>query len=661
MKIRLLKLHCENFKCFKDKTVVLGGRTSFFGRNASGKTTLMDLFFWVLFNKMADGSQPDKIRPHKSDGQDIDFVDIIGELDLEIDGRPVHIKKVQRQKWTTPRGKAEKRFDGNFNEYEINDIPKTENDFKGFIESSVSEEIFRFASNAAEFLKLKTKDRRAKLFELVAGFTNEDVIQNSPVKFESLAAELQTFTLEELQAKNSKVLRERRKHMEELPSRIDEASRALVDVAEFELASAELKREIAEIDRRENDAMVAIKQVDDATNNIIELKTRQSEMVRAANEVLVAQRREIQERIDTVEDGFFKALGQQSLAEMGIEHAKKAIEQHSATKRQLGEKYMEARKSVFEESKWVFDKDSIICPNCGQEYPIDRMEQIRGNFDSKKAQAIEKFTSEKKKHLCEIEAAGSNEKIAIDENASKIIDYEKQIEQAKADKVTFNAARTVAYEEMQSLPDKADMSDNQDYEALCLEIVKKEEALTSMNTGGDYRQQLKAQRDKLQLELSSYQAQITGNTVADQRVENLKEERTTLAQKIADEEKKQFLLEEFNRAKISMLTDCINKNFAVVKWKLFEQQVNGGYKEICEPTIGGTSYGNGLNAGHRILAEMDIVNTLQKIYRVSVPVFLDNAERLSSDSFRSIVAEMDCQLVTLAVSEDSELKIEVAQ
>ena len=638
-----------------------GNRTSIFGRNASGKTTLMDLFFWILFNKMSDGSQPDKIRPHGVDGKDKDFIDIVGEADLEIDGRPVHIKKIQKQKWTTPRGQAEKRFDGNFNSYEINDIPKTEKDFKDFIESAINEEVFRFASNATEFLKLKTKDRRAKLFELVAGFTNQDVIESDLVKYESLAEELKSFTLEELQAKNAKALKERRNRMKELPARIDEASRSLVDVAELELDNAELKRKIQEIDQRENDTMAAMKQMDEATNDIIELKTRQSEMIRKANEVLITQRKEIQRRIDAAEEGFAKAMGQQSLAEMGIERARKAIEQHEAEKKRLGEKYMEERSSSFDESKWIFDEESIICPNCGQEYPADRIGRIREDFSTKKAKALEKFNTDKEKRLNDIVASGSAEKKSVDDNAAKIVEFQKQIEQAKADKITFNAAKTVAWAEMQAMPESADMSENQAYEALCLEISRKEEALNAMNTGADYRKQLKAQRDELQKELSSNQAKVSANTVADQRIGDLKKEQKALAQKIADEEKRQFLLEEFNRAKVSMLTDRINENFSVVNWRLFEPQVNGGYKEICEPTIGGTSYGNGLNAGHKILAEMDIVNTLQKIYGVLVPVFLDNAERLSSNSYGEVLSAMNCQLVTLAVSEDAELRVKVGE
>jgi hypothetical protein len=73
--------------------------------------------------------------------------------------------------------------------------------------------------------------------------------------------------------------------------------------------------------------------------------------------------------------------------------------------------------------------------------------------------------------------------------------------------------------------------------------------------------------------------------------------------------------------------------------------------------IKGQSYNNGLNSGHKILAELDIIATLQKIYEVEVPVFVDNAERINGFN----IPDMDCQLITLNVSDDRELKVEVSK
>ena len=74
---------------------------------------------------------------------------------------------------------------------------------------------------------------------------------------------------------------------------------------------------------------------------------------------------------------------------------------------------------------------------------------------------------------------------------------------------------------------------------------------------------------------------------------------------------------------------------------------------MCEPMVKGKSYATALNSGHKILAELDIIKALQKIYDCQVPVFLDNAERVNSCNLPS----MECQLIALRVAENEELEI----
>ena len=52
---------------------------------------------------------------------------------------------------------------------------------------------------------------------------------------------------------------------------------------------------------------------------------------------------------------------------------------------------------------------------------------------------------------------------------------------------------------------------------------------------------------------------------------------------------------------------------------------------------------------------LDIIATLQDIYEVKAPVWVDNAEGLNDFNLPA----MDCQMVTLAVSGDAELYVEV--
>ena len=94
--VTLKSVKLDNYKSFsgslpgrKDFFCEFGHKTKISGRNREGKSSIKDSFFDVLTGKLSDGSQPDKIRPHNENGVDIDRVDIVRELALEIDGKPV--------------------------------------------------------------------------------------------------------------------------------------------------------------------------------------------------------------------------------------------------------------------------------------------------------------------------------------------------------------------------------------------------------------------------------------------------------------------------------------------------------------------------------------------------------------------------------------------
>ena len=78
-KIKLGKLVMQNFKGCTDRTVEFSDRTVISGANETGKTTIMDGWFWLLFNKNSVGETKFDIRPHDIDGKTINNVEIMVE------------------------------------------------------------------------------------------------------------------------------------------------------------------------------------------------------------------------------------------------------------------------------------------------------------------------------------------------------------------------------------------------------------------------------------------------------------------------------------------------------------------------------------------------------------------------------------------------------
>ena len=89
----------------------------------------------------------------------------------------------------------------------------------------------------------------------------------------------------------------------------------------------------------------------------------------------------------------------------------------------------------------------------------------------------------------------------------------------------------------------------------------------------------------------------------------------------------------------------INSHFKIVKWKLFDLQVNGGINDCCEATVGGVDYSTNLNSAAKINAGLDIINAVSGVMDVSVPIWIDNAESVvnfiptNSQTIRLIVSE----------------------
>ena len=160
-KIKLEKLVLQNFKGCTDRAVEFSDRTVISGANATGKTTILDGFMWLLFNKDSTGAEKFQIRPLDADGQQIDNVEIMVEGTLTVDGKEVVLKKVQKQIWRKRRGTDVTELQGNENLFEINGYPKSEKDYKEYISGLLEEKMFKLITNPQAFTALPWKEQRA--------------------------------------------------------------------------------------------------------------------------------------------------------------------------------------------------------------------------------------------------------------------------------------------------------------------------------------------------------------------------------------------------------------------------------------------------------------------------------------------------------------------
>lgn len=639
MKIKSIML--QNFKGCKNATYTFDGKNvTVCGANGSGKTTIFDAFTWLLFGKDSLDNAKFEIRPLDKDGKQIDNVEICVVATLEIDGKEVELKKTQKQNWVKKRGTQNPVLQGNVNEYEIDGYPRSEKDYKEYINGIVNDDLFKMLTNPTYFPNMPWKDQRATIMKFASDVSDVELATEDS-RFAELLPEIEKApSTDDIKAKYQKSLNELKKKQIELPVRIDEISNSKVDidVSELELLKNSLNEQITDVKSKIADTDKQFEGYQKLSDGIMELKFAESDLVRKANEDNIKARREID---DKIADKKFLLMQ----TEKTISDTENLIELSKRTAEKISENLKEIREKWKAENERVFDENSLVCSYCGQEYPQDRKEQLRAEFESHKAKELKAITDN-----------GNLIKGRLDREKETIKSLERELVEHRKSLEMLNNAIASLEKQLSELPESIDVTGTEEYKAIQSQIAEKEQAMSQMNNADEVRKALNYELECSQtqlIECEKKMAMSQKNIEIDERIEELQAEQRDVAQKIADVEKMLYLLDEFIKYKLDKISDSINSQFEMVNFILFKSQLNGGIAETCECQYKGVPYSS-LNSAAKIQCGLDIIRTLQRMYGVFVPVFVDNRESCTN------IPTMDCQVISLVVSPtDTNLRIEV--
>lgn len=642
MKTVIKQIVLQNFKGCKNATYTFDGKNvTVCGANGSGKTTIFDAFTWLLFGKDSLDNAKFEIRPLDKDGKQIDNVEICVVATLEIDGKEIELKKTQKQNWVKKRGTQNPVLQGNVNEYEIDGYPRSEKDYKEYINGIVSDDLFKMLTNPTYFPNMPWKEQRAVIMKLVTKVSDVELAKKLK-KFAPLVDEIEKApSIDDIKNKYQKSLNELKKKQVELPVRIDEISNSKVDidVAELELLENSLNEQIADVKSKIADTDKQFEEYQKLSDGIMELKFAESDLVRKANEDNIKESREIE---DKIADKKFLV----SKVKKTISDTEKEIVLNKDVIKHYETELNKARDEWNAEKEREFDENSLICPYCKQEYSADKKEQLRADFKAHKEAELNRITDKGNKAKENLEI----EKTTLSRLEAELPEHKKSL------KMLNNAIASLE-KQLSELPTSIDMTGTDEYKAIQSQLAEKEQAMSQMNSAEEVRKSLNAELEDLQSQLIECEKKIAmsqKNIEIDERIEELQAEQREVAQKIADVEKMLYLLDEFIKYKLDKISDSINAMFEGISFKLFDIQLNGGVKEVCESTVNGVPYGS-LNNGHRIIAGLQIIKVLQILYGAYLPIFIDNAESVNDFN----LLDMDCQLIKLKVSDDKDLRIEV--
>jgi len=624
---------------FKDKTVISGC-------NGAGKTTMADAFYWLFFDKSYDLKSNPNIRPN--DGRECTPT---VTLEFMVGNKPVTVSKMQKRKVSKDKTRVTIT-----NSYEVNAVEKTERDFKSYLEDiGIDFEKMLILSHPDMFLRYtfekKTRDEIARsiLFSMARNSYTDLEIAKMQSRTQKVAELLANYKMSEIEAMQKSTMRKIRedygKDGEIIMAKIAglESAKYGVDVSDLELKKRHFEELLEKNESMQQDISKRYEEMKKMSDGIMELKFKLGDIQRSANAELQEKRNKLNSEKRDLDYQIKANEGKITANKMTISDTERQIES-------FNKKLSDTR---VEWSKWnetFFDENSAICSLCGQPLPVEDVEKLRSNFAARKSTEMQKITD-----------CGTIFKNAVVEYTEALKGLKEERERLKEHENELHILWNAVDTEIKKLPDEINISDTDEYKRIVSEIKEKESHMIAGNIADDTRSQLKIEEKEIRSKLDEVKSEIfraSNNDAIDEQIAELRKKQIEYEQALADCEDILDQIKEIGKMKNNLLTEEINSNFDVVKWQFFEYQKNGEYKEICIPTINGKRFGECTNTGLEVLAKLDIVKGLQKFYGRFYPVFLDNAECLDSKSKAKI--DMDCQLIMMCVSEDKELKVEVA-
>lgn len=656
--MKLLTLKLENFQGLKSEEFNFNGQSaSIYGDNATGKTTVFNAITWLLFGKASTGAKNFTPKTKGPDG-DIHYLDHAAEATFKLnDGRIITLRKVFHEVYKKKRGSAAEEFDGHTIDFYIDGVPTKEKEYEATMLSLCggSVEKMKMLTMPNYFPEEMSWDARRKiLLEICGDVSDEDVINSTP-ELKDLPKFLlkpgttnQYYDVDEYKKIASAKKTEINKQLQEIPGRIDEAQRAIPNITGLDPKAIDQK--IQELNKQKSDlemekaqalsgdltTMAIRKQISEANTRLAEARAAYAAKTSSLNEGTYAA-------INSLKRDQITVANRIQDAKADLERTQRTIERLKSHRESLINDYMAIQRETWDESK-------EICPTCHRPLPEEEIQKLREAFNLQKSRRLEQINLQgqrecSKEMIAELEEKANTLREQIKKDEQLIEDYELQLKALQS-----------------QLKTPAPFESTEEYANIMAEIARLREEENSKSgqmeaIAAKYTEKIQALNEQIR-EQEQLKTKIFIAESQKERIAELTAREKELSRQFEELERGIYLCEVFTKTKVKLLDDKINSKFKTVRFRLFQEQLNGGIKDDCEvmiPTEDGSMVPfTFANNAARINAGLEIIDTLSKHWNLTMPVFIDNAESVTR------LLKMDTQVIRLVVSEpDKKLRLEV--
>ena len=637
-----------NFKGEKERTTVFNdGQTFIYGANGTGKSRHYDAFLWLLFGKDAQDRQDYEIKTVVN-GEPLHKVDSSVRGEFTVDGEKLTLRRTLVEDWVKPRGQSEQVFKGNHTDYEWNGVPVSATEYKQKVRDIIDDSAFKMLSNPEYFASLPWQNQREILFSMADVPDDVEVARSE----KSLSSLIGKITGKSVQDYRNELLANKKRLNQELSGiqpRIDQTVKMIPEADDF----SAIEKRMSEIDLAKNDINTLMsdrrksvadmeKKQKEITDEITSIYARQQQIESVVKEKVMSEYNAAYSHKIKVKSQLAEAKSRLSAMEFELGTVVDVLKSRKSTLVEMKLEIEAIRKEYTDEYAVAFS-DSTVCPYCGSDLPVRMVDELR-----------QKFASEKKSRLDAITARGKSKSESISRIEADIEAGGKRIAELEAGILEARKNVETLDEVLAKIPEpempEIRFEDNAEWSGLEARKESLRESMPDVSVDLSDLQEKLAGLDKERFSLVERMSKKSIIEKFNKEVESLNARGRELSQMIADIEKEESLITALTRKKIEICESRVNSMFSLVMFRLYTYTNDGNPVETCIPLVDGVPYGTA-NTARRINAGLDIINALQKHFGTSVPVFLDNRERVNE------VLPVDAQTIHMFVTSDKELII----
>ncbi len=659
--MKLLKMQLENFKGIRTAKFIFDGKNAdIYGANGTGKTTVYDAFTWLMFGKSSEEKTGFTPKTITADGYAHNLEHSV-ECDLEIGGDVVTCKRVYHEVYKKTRGHSESVLSGHTTDYWINGTPQKEKEYQKYWENIFpNDEVVKQLTMPMYFPETMPWNKRRPLLFDMCGSVSDLAIMEADNELTELSGMLGKQSIDDFKKTVKAQRTEINKKIELLPARIDEAEKAIPNIAglsesEIDSKLVAVREKISETEKERadvlsgNSSLAGIKvRLSELNCDLADAKNKYSERVQAADS-------EAYGRIQLVRSNLTRK--ENDLAENSriLKDKQQRIADIEKIRNDIKSEHIKLQKEYAEVQAKTFDESLTVCDKCGQALPIDRIGELHEDFNEKKSNRLAELADKMNKLLEYGKNNASKEMLAVAQEEAR--EFTETV--AEKEKAVANLKQKLEEAENTLRQTKLPPFENtEEYAEIAAKIAAvKESEKTFQPDTSDIDERLVNYR-AAEKDLADKKSAFAVEKVQRERIAELEAEEKSLGQRFDELEKALYLCEKFSRVKASLLNDKINEKFSTVRFRLFKENItNDGIEEVCDVLVpsenGAFVPFSDANRAARINAGIEIISVLSEYYGVTLPIFVDNAESVTN------IVHTKGQLIRLIVSEnDKTLRME---